>query len=236
MDAKGWQDIAYSSLVCPHGTRYEGRGHDVRTAANGTTAGNDASHATCYIAGDDDPLTEQAKAGFADESVRLDGLHKGHRDWKPTACPGDPLHNWVHDGQHVPGQPIPPPASTPAVDQEDYTVAYKVIRHDPTLDPAGFNDGRDRSKWLALGHNGPMHVPTMEYYEAGVDLELLQPVEGVSARRYDVAADLARRFDVDGNEIDRTLAWYAAHFDPAAPDTTRSHLHRIVEQVLDARG
>jgi hypothetical protein len=102
MDTRGWQDIAYSSLVCPHGVRYEGRGHDVRTAANGTTAGNNASHATCYIAGDGDPLTDPAKAAYADESRRLDGLTKGHRDWKPTACPGDPLYRWVHSGQPIP--------------------------------------------------------------------------------------------------------------------------------------
>ncbi len=113
MDVKGWQDIAYSSGVCPHGTRYEGRGHDVRTAANGTTAGNSASHATCYIAGDGDPLTDEAKAGFADERVRLEGLDKGHRDWKPTKCPGDDLYGWVHGGQPVPSPP------RPTVPQED---------------------------------------------------------------------------------------------------------------------
>jgi hypothetical protein len=102
MDTRGWQDIAYSSGVCPHGTRYQGRDKDVRTAAQGTTAGNDASHATCYIAGEGDPLTPQAKAAFRDESVRLRGLRKGHRDWKPTACPGTELYRWVHSAQTVP--------------------------------------------------------------------------------------------------------------------------------------
>lgn len=102
MDTKGWQDIAYSSLVCPHGHRYEGRGLDVRTAANGTTAGNDASHATCYIAGDDDPLTGPAKAAFFDEGSRLRLVLKGHRDWKPTSCPGDELYVWVHSDQRIP--------------------------------------------------------------------------------------------------------------------------------------
>ena len=99
MDQRGWQDFAYSSGACPHGVRYEGRGKDVRTAAQGTTVGNDTSHATCYLAGDGDPLTDGAKRAFADESARLDGLRRGHRDWKPTACPGDPLYAWVHGGQ-----------------------------------------------------------------------------------------------------------------------------------------
>lgn len=101
MDSRGWQDIAYSSLVCPHGHRYEGRGLDVRTAANGTTAGNDASHATCYIAGDGDPLTDEAKAAYRDER-RLRALTRGHRDWKSTSCPGDELYAWVHSGQDAP--------------------------------------------------------------------------------------------------------------------------------------
>ncbi len=116
LDSRGWSDIAYSSLVCPHGWRFEGRGRDVRTAAQGTTAGNDTSHATCYIAGDGDPLTDEAKAAFADESRRLDGLRRGHRDWKATACPGDPLYTWVHGGQAVPGAP---PPDTPAPTEDD---------------------------------------------------------------------------------------------------------------------
>lgn len=106
MDQRGWADIAYSSLACPHGTRYEGRGHDVRTAAQGTTIGNDTSHATCYIAGAGDPLTTVAMLAFLDEHVRLGPLDKGHRDWKSTACPGDPLHLWIHAGRPIP--PFPP--------------------------------------------------------------------------------------------------------------------------------
>jgi hypothetical protein len=115
MDSREWQDIAYSSLVCPHGHRYEGRGHDVRTAANGTTAGNNVSHATCYIAGTGDPFTDAAKLAYADESNRLDGLTKGHRDWKLTECPGDKVYAWVHGGQPLP--------ATPPEDDMPYTKA-----------------------------------------------------------------------------------------------------------------
>jgi hypothetical protein len=109
MDTRGWSDIAYSSLACPHGTRYEGRGRNVRTAAQGTNAGNNVSHATCYIAGDGDPLTDPAKLAYLDEHVRLEGLFKGHRDWKSTACPGNPLYNWIHAGRPRPGGTTPPP-------------------------------------------------------------------------------------------------------------------------------
>lgn len=119
MDQRGWQDIAYSSLVCPHRTRYEGRGKDVRTAANGTTTGNNVSHATCYIAGDGDPLTDGAKWAYLDEHVRLEGLDKVHSDWKSTACPGAPLRAWVKAGHPAPGPVAPPPPPPPPPDTED---------------------------------------------------------------------------------------------------------------------
>jgi hypothetical protein len=107
MDTRGWQDIAYSSLVCPHRTRYEGRGKDVRTAANGTTAGNNASHATCFIAGEGDPLPDGTKEAYLDESARLDGLDAVHSDWKSTACPGEPVRRWVKAGKPAPTPPPP---------------------------------------------------------------------------------------------------------------------------------
>ena len=123
MDNRGWADFAYSSGACPHGHRYEGRGKDVRTAAQGTTAGNDASHATCYIAGEGDPLTPEAKAAFRDESLRLRGLRKGHRDWKSTACPGTELYRWVHSAQTVPGGTTPPPPPPTSEDDKVYVFA-----------------------------------------------------------------------------------------------------------------
>jgi hypothetical protein len=121
MDQRGWQDIAYSSLVCPHRTRYEGRGKDVRTAANGTTAGNDASHATCYIAGEGDPLPDGTKEAYLDESTRLDGLDAVHSDWKSTACPGEPVRRWVKAGLPAPTTP-PPPPPTPVQEDDDMTI------------------------------------------------------------------------------------------------------------------
>lgn len=112
--ARGWSDIAYTSGVCPHGHRYEGRGPGVRTAANGTNAGNAASYATCYIAGVGDPLTDVAKAAYHDEAQRLGvPLNRAHSDWKPTACPGDPLRDWVHGGAASPHATPPRPVEVP---------------------------------------------------------------------------------------------------------------------------
>lgn len=130
MDARGWSDIAYSSGVCPHGTRYEGRGPGRRTAANGTEAGNRQSLATCYIAGDGDPLTDAAKHAFRDEAERFGvPLDRAHSDWKPTGCPGDPLRAWIRAGAPRPGgpPPTPPVEDIMATLQELEQVVRKVV-------------------------------------------------------------------------------------------------------------
>lgn len=104
MDANGWVDIAYTSGCCPHGHRYEGRGPGVRTAANGTNDGNLRSHATVYIAGDGDPLTDAARRAFLDEQARLGPLRWDHGDWKPTSCAGSPIRAWKKAGWPAPNQ------------------------------------------------------------------------------------------------------------------------------------
>lgn len=105
MDSRGWTDIAYNSLVCPHGHRYEGRGPGIRSAAQGTTAGNDRSEAVCYVGGDNDALTDAAKRAYHDEGKRMRSgrLRWGHRDWKSTGCPGDPIYRWRQAGFPHPG-------------------------------------------------------------------------------------------------------------------------------------
>jgi hypothetical protein len=134
MDARGWSDIAYSSGVCPHGTRFEGRGPGRRTAANGTNTGNDLSLATCYIAGVGDPLTDAAKHAFCDEAARFGvPLDRAHSDWKPTGCPGDELRAWIRAGAPRPGGPPPGPPTPPTTEdivatlQELEQVVRKVV-------------------------------------------------------------------------------------------------------------
>lgn len=98
MDARGWSDIAYNYIPCPHGYIFEGRGQGVRSAANGTNVGNDSDGAVCYLGGEGDPFTpEGAQAmAYALHLVSPGGQRHAHRDWKPTACPGDTIAAWVH--------------------------------------------------------------------------------------------------------------------------------------------
>lgn len=99
MDGRGWIDGAYTSVVCPHGHRYDMRGSGARTAANGTNDGNDRSEAVCYLAGGDDPLTEPAKHAYHDEAARFGRpLRWNHSNWKPTSCAGSAIKTWQSQG------------------------------------------------------------------------------------------------------------------------------------------
>lgn len=110
MDGRGWADIAYTSGVCLHGVRFEGRGRGVRTAANGTNDGNSSSYAVCVIAGEGDRITDAAKMAIVDEGERLGvPVDRVHADWKGTGCPGADLKAWVHAGARRPGVTPPPP-------------------------------------------------------------------------------------------------------------------------------
>lgn len=109
MDEHDWADIASNFLVCPACERiYEGRGWDVRSAAQGTTAGNDAWHATTSLHGEGEPLTDAAKRAvlaIRDAHQRrydTDRL-RPHSSFKQTACPGGPFRRWIGNGAPEPG-------------------------------------------------------------------------------------------------------------------------------------
>lgn len=109
--AKGWVDLAYTSGCCPHGVRFEGRPTWARTAAQGTNEGNRVSSAVVYIGGEGDPFTDLAKWAFVDEEMRLGRqLRWCHNDWHSTACPGDPMCQWIRAGTPAPAAPQPGPS------------------------------------------------------------------------------------------------------------------------------
>ncbi len=98
---RGWGDIAYNLLVCPHGYVYEGRGAGVRSAANGDTQTNADWYAVCYLGGEGDGFTAAGKHGMVDavHYLRKHGNAgprvNGHRDHKSTSCPGDAIYRWL---------------------------------------------------------------------------------------------------------------------------------------------
>lgn len=98
MDTRKWSDLAYTALICPHGFTFEGRWVGIRNGANGTNPGNRDAYAVCCLIGVGDPLPDVmldelvAVLAFLDVDGNAGPGVNGHRDWKPTACPGEPLY------------------------------------------------------------------------------------------------------------------------------------------------
>lgn len=123
MDGRGWTDIAYNFVICPHGTIFEGRGLNRINGANGTNTGNRTSHAIMWLSGQTNPFTQAEKRSFR-ECVRYvfdmtDAPDEaiGHRDHKSTECPGNERYGWIHAKMPV-GTPAPlplPPKPEPFV-------------------------------------------------------------------------------------------------------------------------
>lgn len=118
MDTNGWDDIAYSHLVCVHGYVFEGRGEGLRTAANGSTSGNQNWYAVCGLVGGSSSNYDTVTSGLVDafhhaitrlrqQGGAANGVN-GHRNLTSTACPGN-LYPLVQDGTLNPdGEGGPP--------------------------------------------------------------------------------------------------------------------------------
>lgn len=174
--SKGWAALAYTSVVCPHGTVYEGRGKGRRTAANGTSEGNLRSYAVCYLAGDDDPLTDEAKRAFLSEQKRLvTKLRWVHRQWKDTDCPGKPIEAWKATGWRA---PTTTPTTTSGAVLDMATMSEKQLRHI-------IADEFGRSSMRALlGEYGTLEDPNDGYGEvatAGIR-QAIQRIEASQKR------------------------------------------------------
>lgn len=121
VDSRGWSDIAYTGGYCDHGYAFAGRGAGVRTAANGTNAGNDDYYAVTWLGGEGEVPTTAALDALEwwVAELRKAGAGKrvrAHRSFKPTGCPGDHLVRVAADldGQPVETTPTPTPAPAPA--------------------------------------------------------------------------------------------------------------------------
>ena len=149
---RGWSDIAYTLLVCQHGTVYEGRGVGHRTAANGTNRANDQWYAVCALQGAGDKPTDELLAGLrgAVEYLWDHGARRatsGHRDHYDTDCPGPALHAWQQAGMPTDGDlPLTPPAPPKGR-------PMRLLR----LGSAGTDVRIWQARLLRLGY-GPLHV------------------------------------------------------------------------------
>ena len=135
-NTRGWADIAYNAIVCPHGYVFEGRGAGVKSAANGNASTNDDWYAVCYLGGERDPFTTEGKQGMHDavQWLRARGgagpAVNGHRDHKSTACPGDVIYGWLrsHDFGSTGGTGRTTPA--PKKEEDDMSWSEDLARWD----------------------------------------------------------------------------------------------------------
>lgn len=112
MNTNGWSDIAYSLLVCVHGYVFEGRGVLHRTAANGSSSGNQNYYAICGLVNKSDPLTKELIQGIKEgvaylgQKGRAGSKIVGHKNLYNTDCPGQ-LYKYVTNGTFKPTPPKP---------------------------------------------------------------------------------------------------------------------------------
>lgn len=199
---RGWADIAYNALACPHGQVYVGRGPGVRSAANGESAigGNDQWYAVCYLAGVGDEFTAEGQAAMLEAIawLRKEGsagqLVNGHRDHHPTDCPGDVIYRWVTSG--LPPDREPVLEEPPMPDLND--IRQMVV-----------NPKADEAEQITLGEALRVAAQTGQRNERRLT-QLLKsfaamPDEIAEAVRADVVNDLAAGGGLEPGELRRIV-------------------------------
>mgnify|MGYP002065138191 CR=1 FL=1 len=102
---RGWLDVAYHFIIDDAGVVYEGR--PVEVVGDTATGYDTTGHVLVACEGDFDQQTvpDAQFASLVDvlawaaETFDIDpATITGHRDWAPTACPGDALYAPIADG------------------------------------------------------------------------------------------------------------------------------------------
>lgn len=123
MDVRGWADIAYDVIACPHGNTFQGRlGTRNGTGANGTNAANRDYMAVMALVGEGEPIGDDLKrAMLAGRALcRKAGAGSAitpHSQHQSTTCPGPTIRAWISEGAPAPGEPGPaiPPQEAPTM-------------------------------------------------------------------------------------------------------------------------
>lgn len=125
VDTKGWSDIAYSFGVCPHGTRFVGRGWHKNQFANGSDVvgpydGRDSEWYTVlvFLGGEEKPSKEMVSGV---RSLIAEGRFSGlcgdrvlpHNAFKVKACPGPEFTALARQWDTA---PLTPPVAPPEAD------------------------------------------------------------------------------------------------------------------------
>lgn len=166
---KGYSDIMYNMALNPfRPVPIELRGLTVRGAANGTTVSNTVSPSVLGVFGPNlsgiahIPNWQENLIGSArvvDDLIEWNFGKQlpwvGHKDWKPTGCPGDWLYGLIHSAFDE--RPLPPPVEQPFVPAED--LAARPIVGFNHLERDDANNGYVRWVQNFLNHTAPEGCP-----------------------------------------------------------------------------
>lgn len=210
MDSRGWSDIAYNFLVCPHGYVFVGRDHGVRSAANGTNEGNNNSEAVCYIGGPGDIFTVAGRSALHEINLEIGGQTFPHQHWFNTACPGQDIVEWLIAGQPVPAPKLP---QTPTKEVQDMTPDFvelngKVYR---------FMVGDDLGVWLRIDSGNLINL--MGIITSGLSAKVCEKADAKGqlnirvCGRGDDGAFWELIVDKDGNSV-TTWQTFGGHIYP----------------------
>ena len=101
--SRGWADIGYSFMACPHGYVLEGRGLYRTQAAQ--PGGNSSHYSVTLATGPKDPIpaaqinaVRQLRQWLMEPDTSISGKVLGHRDFISTSCPGEKAYALVKDG------------------------------------------------------------------------------------------------------------------------------------------
>jgi hypothetical protein len=152
MDGKGWSDIAYSFGVCPHGTRFTGRGWDRAQFANGSDVvgaddGGDSHWFTVLVflgwsevdgqPADEEPTPEMIEGvrnliAEGRTSKRCDRRVLPHNAFKIKRCPGATFTALAAEWDNAPLVDAPAPTPPPIEDVDDmftYEFTKDGVKH-----------------------------------------------------------------------------------------------------------
>lgn len=145
-ERRGWDDVGYHYGIDAAGRVYEGRPVDRVGAHAGTSKGNRRWLGVAFL-GNDDPgvndVTPEARGAFVTLLAELDELFghelrvNGHRDHKPTTCPGDELYAFLVPLRRRATAEAGPPAVSDdlaylsATDRRRLAAAVRASGHNP---------------------------------------------------------------------------------------------------------
>lgn len=139
-----WADIAYTMGACHHGYLMAGRGAGVRTAANGTTSGNDHWYAImCTIGGNEQPTPEMLRAVVDGAKMLNAPKLVPHSYHKSTQCCGDPLRSKIKNNTFEVAEPEPEPTVEEEEDDDMIPDGPRMKEVQEDLNWIKFN-----SKWI----------------------------------------------------------------------------------------